>query len=532
MKSVATILLILIFIFIPSIHLTAQAAGDYQTKASGNWSDNTIWQIYNGSAWQNIGAPPSGSEVITVLGTDSVFVGSAVSVTGTLVHQGIIEPVDSLTLTIADGGTLQYDRNEGTLPKCIWAEGSTLLITGVTDTAPEDRDQDYYNIIFNTPNLLSNLNMNLNNNVIGGDIAVINTGYSRWYLTTALATDTSIVTIMGDVNVEKAEDVDNSNFSVQGTSNAQTTFIIHHYGNVNITGGNFSISRGSQGGGTTTWYMHNGDFSMSNAATQNSTALQGGARFVFDSQGTQILTLGEGNDLKALPIEVRDGTTLDMGSSIIAGSGIFEVDSGATIMTSLQGGVSEIFSGLTGEEIAAQVTLKSGAGFGFNGTTAQVTSSLMPDTVGTLIINNEAGVTLSNETHILGVLRLIAGAFDNTVPFTLGPNGSISYEGGSLVMTSIPSKEEVLPTTFFVGQNYPNPFNPSTTIKFGLPSESDVSIKVFNILGKEVATLYKGRMSAGEKELNFDGSILPSGTYFYQIQADENTGIRKMLLIK
>ena len=99
-------------------------------------------------------------------------------------------------------------------------------------------------------------------------------------------------------------------------------------------------------------------------------------------------------------------------------------------------------------------------------------------------------------------------------------------------MTSIPSKEEVLPTTFFVGQNYPNPFNPSTTIKFGLPSESDVSIKVFNILGKEVATLYKGRMSAGEKELNFDGSILPSGTYFYQIQADENTGIRKMLLIK
>ena len=71
---------------------------------------------------------------------------------------------------------------------------------------------------------------------------------------------------MGDIIVE------DGTFSVQGTGNALTTFIVHHYGHIDVTGGNFAISRGSQGGGTTTWYIYEGDFSMSNATTQSSTA--------------------------------------------------------------------------------------------------------------------------------------------------------------------------------------------------------------------------------------------------------------------
>lgn len=520
MKNIGTMIFALTLVLILSLSLFAQTAGDYRTKASGDWSMAQNWERFNGSVWGAIGTPPTGSETITVQSADSIFVNVAVSITGTLVNQGIVE--DNDMLTIANGGTYQHDRDAGRVPIVTWEEGSTMLMTGVTSTPPNDRDQDYYNLTFNTPGLLSNLNMNLNGNTIGGDIRVINTGYARWYLTSVLATDTAIVTIMGDIIVE------DGTFSVQGTSNAQTTFIVHHYGNIDVTGGNFSISRGSQGGGTTTWYIYEGNFSMSNATTQSSTATPGGARFVFTKEGTQTLTLGEGNTLTAFPLEVSSGTTLDMGSSQLSGNGIFIVNEGATILTSLVGGVNDIVSGIT-----AEVTLQDGSSYGFNGTTAQVTSGSMPTTVTDLIINNPAGVALSLETTINGVLRLVAGEFDNTVPFTLGPSGSISYEGGSLkIPVSVELRKLNIPESFFVEQNYPNPFNPSTTIRFSLPFASHVTVKVFNILGHEVATLLDGRKNVGIHRLSFDAANLSAGIYFYQVQAGDFVAIKRMVLVK
>ncbi|KPL07273.1 hypothetical protein AMJ86_04940 [bacterium SM23_57] len=520
MKNIGTMIFALTLVLILSYSLFAQTAGDYRTKASGDWSMAQNWERFNGSVWGAIGTPPTGAETITVQSADSIFVNVAVSITGTLVNQGIVE--DNDMLTIANGGTYQHDRDAGKVPIIIWEEGSTMLITGVTTTAPDDRDQNYYNLTFNTPGLLSNLNMNLDDNTIGGDTRVINTGYARWYLTSVLATDTAIVTIMGDIIVE------NGTFSVQGTSNAQTTFIVHHYGNIDVTGGNFSISRGSQAGGTTTWYIYEGNFSMSNATTQSSTVTPGGARFVFAKEGTQTLTLGEGNTLTAFPLEVSSGTTLDMGSSQLSGNGIFVVNEGATILTSLAGGVNDIVSG-----VAAEVTLQDGSSYGFNGTTPQVTSGRMPTTVTDLIINNPAGVALSLATTINGVLRLVAGEFDNTVPFTLGPNGSISYEGGSLkIPVSVELRKLNIPESFFVEQNYPNPFNPTTTIKFGLPFASHVTVKVFNILGHEIATLLDGRKDAGMHKLSFDATNLSAGIYFYQVQAGDFVAIKRMVLVK
>jgi Secretion system C-terminal sorting domain len=524
MKHIVTKLTLLIMFL--TLQLFAQQVGDFQTKASGNWSNATIWQIYNGSAWQNFNAPPTGGEKITVLSTDSVYVDIAVSISDTLLNQGVVEPMDSLTITIDDGGVYHHDRDGGTIPKCIWAEGSTILITGVTGTAPNDRDQDYYNVVFNTPDLLSNLNMNLNNNTISGDVHVMDTGPARWYLTSAQATETSTVTIMGDVIIDKG------NFSVQGTGNAQTTFIVYHYGNINVTGGNFSISRGSQGGGTTTWYLYEGDFSLSNAVTQSSTSTQDGAKFIFAKQGTQSLTLTPGGDdyeIRTLPIEVSSGTTLDLGSTVLEGSGNVHVREGGNILTKLSGGVEDVLANVTGTD-----TLEVGSGYGFTGSEAQITSTRMPVEVGDLIIDNAAGVTLSQETTINGVLHLVAGVFDNTIPFTLGPSGSISYEGGSLLVggTAIESDGQQIPEKFFINQNYPNPFNPLTTIKFGTPSLAPVSIKVFNMLGQQVATLFEGRLQAGEHKVQFDATDLSSGVYFYRIQAGNNIRMKQMILLK
>lgn len=520
MRKIGTVIFVIIIQLIGCAGGFAQTAGDYRTKASGDWSRAQNWERFNGSVWGASGTAPTGAETITVRSTDSIFVNIAVSITGTLINQGVVE--DNGQLTIANGGTYQHDRDGGRIPLAIWEEGSTLLMTGVTSTAPSDRDQDYFNITFNTPGLLSNLNMNLDSNVIRGNIRVIDTGLSRWYLTTATAMDTSVVTILGDVIVEKGA------FSVQGTSNAQTTFIVHHYGNINVTGGNFSISRGSQAGGTTTWYLHEGNFSMSNATTQSSTATPGGARFVFMKDGTQTLMLGEGNTLTALPIEVKSGTTLDMGTSKLAGNGIFILNEAATLMTALAGGVAEALGG-----VVAEVTLKDGSSYGFHGTTAQVTSGRMPTTVTNLTINNPAGVALSLATTINGVLRLMAGEFDNTIPFTLGPNGSISYEGGSLkIPVAVELRNPYLPESFFVTQNYPNPFNPETTIQFGLPYRSTVTVKVYNVLGHEVATLIDGLKDAGTYQLIFSGKKLGAGIYFYQFRAGDFVETKRMVLLK
>lgn len=93
--------------------------------------------------------------------------------------------------------------------------------------------------------------------------------------------------------------------------------------------------------------------------------------------------------------------------------------------------------------------------------------------------------------------------------------------------------ENIIPTEFYVKQNYPNPFNPSTSIKFGLPKEATVDLRVYDILGREVAVLIdKEQRSAGTFEVRFDGRNLASGTYIYRLSADNKVEIKKMVLIK
>lgn len=81
-------------------------------------------------------------------------------------------------------------------------------------------------------------------------------------------------------------------------------------------------------------------------------------------------------------------------------------------------------------------------------------------------------------------------------------------------------------------QNYPNPFNPSTTITFSIRKSDFTSLKVYDILGKEVATLVNGNLSAGTYSADFDASQLTSGVYFYKLETSEFSSVKKMSLIK
>jgi predicted outer membrane repeat protein len=89
-----------------------------------------------------------------------------------------------------------------------------------------------------------------------------------------------------------------------------------------------------------------------------------------------------------------------------------------------------------------------------------------------------------------------------------------------------------LPKEFSLNQNYPNPFNPSTTIEFTLPKSESTTLKVYNILGKEISTLVSKKLNQGNHMYTFEGKNLASGIYYYQLVAGDYREVKKMILIR
>ena len=107
-----------------------------------------------------------------------------------------------------------------------------------------------------------------------------------------------------------------------------------------------------------------------------------------------------------------------------------------------------------------------------------------------------------------------------------------SFEYSQVIEVDVP-----VPAEFSLGQNYPNPFNPVTKINFSIAADSKVMLKIFDILGQEVATLFNGELSAGEHQLDFNASGLNSGVYIYRLDAAGVNGknfssVKKMILSK
>jgi len=99
-------------------------------------------------------------------------------------------------------------------------------------------------------------------------------------------------------------------------------------------------------------------------------------------------------------------------------------------------------------------------------------------------------------------------------------------------LTSVKETNNNVPSNYALAQNYPNPFNPATTIEYSIAQNSLVTLKVYNVLGQEVASLVNQEQKAGSYSTSFDASRLASGLYFYKIQAGSFTMTKKMLLLK
>jgi hypothetical protein len=89
-----------------------------------------------------------------------------------------------------------------------------------------------------------------------------------------------------------------------------------------------------------------------------------------------------------------------------------------------------------------------------------------------------------------------------------------------------------IPNEFSLEQNYPNPFNPTTTIRYSIPSTTSVQLKIYNILGNEIATIVNEEQPAGNYNIEYDASNLPSGIYFYTLTTKGFSETKKMTLVK
>jgi hypothetical protein len=131
----------------------------------------------------------------------------------------------------------------------------------------------------------------------------------------------------------------------------------------------------------------------------------------------------------------------------------------------------------------------------------------------------------------------INGSFNlsgNTVSGTYSVNvyGTICAGTWGPIMSLIDINEINIPTEYFLSQNYPNPFNPVTVIKYSIPEQNFVTLKVFDTQGNEITTLVNEVKPAGSYEIKYDAANLSSGIYFYKIQSGNYSQMKKMMLLK
>ncbi len=121
------------------------------------------------------------------------------------------------------------------------------------------------------------------------------------------------------------------------------------------------------------------------------------------------------------------------------------------------------------------------------------------------------------------------------------PNGSpfwifAALSDGTVVgfgtVTSNDENNTVVPVEYGLQQNYPNPFNPTTNINFTIPEQQLVQLKVYNVIGQEVATLVNDVMNQGNYSVTFDAANFSSGVYFYKLETGKFSEVKKMILTK
>lgn len=401
----------------------------------------------------------SGAKITASNGTLSITNGDGIDmqVFGTL--EKVSDIAGSGTISVENGGTYIHNRNDDALISATWQTGSTCEIIGITTSQPTNRDQDFYNLTWNSPNQTSNQNSTGGDfNDFRGTLEVISTGSGTWTWTDTNSNVKNIV-----------------NFEQNG-------------GTVYMT----------QGGGSITVNL-TGDFVMSGGTlSENGGAT--GCVWIFQKSGTQLFAKSGGTISQVVSFTVNSGTTVDVVNQAFEGAGNFTLASGAGIIIRDASGITS--SGASG---AVQVTgtrnYSAGADYTYAGTAAQVTGSGLPSTVDGLYIENPAGVTLSNSVTVTdlgfgngGDLALnstsltlagkdIAITSSTAVLSDLSVSNSTEYinEANRPVWTTYADFSNSLSTTF----RYPSSYSDDTSIDLWYNDDNAGWVKYGNFTASE-----------------------------------------------
>lgn len=190
----------------------------------------------------------------------------------------------------------------------------------------------------------------------------------------------------------------------------------------------------------------------------------------------------------------------------------------------------------------------------YNSTTKNISGiyGIFYDGTAKVVVKNAAGQILA-EGHQYNVSPLKEIKLDETMNFPVNSKTVevlVQNKNGSLIgvldaaevsqlLTSVETTNSLIPSEFRLEQNYPNPFNPSTVIRYSIPASPDpsegemlVSLKIYDVLGRQVAALINEQKSPGFYEVKFDGTGLSSGVYFYRLQSGSFSEAKKFMLMK
>ncbi len=201
----------------------------------------------------------------------------------------------------------------------------------------------------------------------------------------------------------------------------------------------------------------------------------------------------------------------------------FEIEMDEELKNTIQGTVLSTSAGsITSENDTLSVSV-SGSDFVVSGIKESLKSKLSLE-VG---VTGKVGITVGANKYDVGIPEVKFPIDIGTLSFTTN-SGSVIFSG----ITDVKNHHPSLPEFYSLDQNYPNPFNPTTTINYALPKTSNVILSVYNTLGQKIKTLVNSTEAPGNYNVTFNGANLPSGIYFYHIQAGGYSAIKKLVLLK
>jgi len=268
---------------------------------------------------------------------------------------------------------------------------------------------------------------------------------------------------------------------------------------------NGGINWTSQSSGTTNW-LWSVSFTDANTGTavgEVGTILRttnGGVNWISQTSGTS-------SALKGVSFtDINNGTSVSLTGMILR-----TTNGGTNWFSQTSGASGPLYS-------VSFTDVNTGTAVGYNGTIIRTTNG------GTNWTSQSSGTTL----------RLHCVSFIDSI------NGTAVGDGGLILRTttggtSVNQINNKIPERFSLYQNYPNPFNPTTIIRFAIYKSAFTVLKVYDALGKEVATLVNEKLSTGSYEVDFNGTEshnLSSGVYFYHLEAGDFAETRKMVLVK